>query len=328
MPKTFFLQIVLIFIAIYIALNIIILLRSNIKEKKISSFSLSKRDFDEATILEKISHYLWKIVHIFTNLLSRNKFLVKYSARYEKYIYIKEEKYKSSIDYVTVKIFMVILSCLVYLILILVDVFSLNIFILLIFIIIGFVIPDFFWELLFVNKCKKISNSLYESIIILDDNITKTNIYNAINKAIESTNDELSDEYLRILTDLSYNISLYQAFKRFYERTKIPEIKIIYHLLNVEQENLKEVFSTVRSEFAYMDKVNSSKLHTNIILNVLNLVFIFIPIILALIISILDINYFKTILSSSLGVILIEVIVIFYIILFYFIKLIGGNTHE
>ena len=325
MSKAFILQLIIIFIVVYIAVSIFIILLGNKKEKRISNYSLSKKDFDNTTFLEKLSHFLWRIVHLFTNKLSRNKKVIKYSSRYEKYIYIKEEKYKSPIDYFTVKIFTIILSCLIYLVLILIDVLPFNILILFIFIIIGFVLPDFFWELLFIKKCKKVSNGLYESIIILDDNISRTNIYNAINKVINSTSPEIADEYQRILTDLSYNISLYQAFKRFYERTKIPEIKVIYHLLNIEQEDLKSVFSLIRNEFSYIDKANSSKIHTNIILNILNLIFIFIPILLVFIISILDINYFKTILSTSVGVILIEVIVVVYIVLVYFIKLVGGD---
>ena len=329
MSKSFILQIVLIFIATFIAINILLILIRNKKEKRISSFSLSKKDFDETTFLEKLSHFLWKIVHLFTNRLSKRKLLVKYSSKYEKYIYIKEEKYKSPIDYVTVKIFMVLLSCLVYLILILVDIFPLNIFVLFIFIIFGFVLPDFIWELLFIKKCKKVSNSLYESIIILDDNLSRTNIYNAINKVIESTDEEIADEYLRILTDLSYNISLYQAFKRFYERTKIKEIKTIYNLLNVDQEDLKSVFSMLRKEFAYMDKINTNKLHINVILNILNLIFIFTPIILVLIITIIDINYFSNVFASSIGSILIEVIILLYFILLFFIyKIIRGDNNE
>lgn len=329
MSKSFILQIVLIFIICYIAINLLLIFLSNRKEKRISSFSLSKSDFDNTSFFEKISHFLWKIVHFFTNKLSRKKHLVKYSSRYEKYIYIKEEKYKSPIDYVTVKIFMVILSCIIYLILILFDVFPINIFVLIVFIIIGFVLPDFIWELLYIKKVNKVANSLYESIIILDDNISKTNIYNAINKVIESSDEELADEYLRILTDLSYNISLYQAFKRFYERTKIAEIKTIYNLLNVEQDDLKSVFSLIRKEFAYMDKINSNKLHINIILNVLYIIFITIPIILVLTIFIIDSSYFMNVLSTSVGTIIIEVLILLYFMLFFFIyKIVRGDKYE
>ena len=153
-----------------------------------------------------------------------------------------------------------------------------------------------------------------------------TNIYNAISKVIDVTDSAISDEYQRILTDLSYNISLYQAFKRFYERTKIEEIKIIYNLLNVEQEDLKSVFSLIRNEFKYMDKVNTNKLHIDVILNVLNLIFIFTPIILVLIITLIDINYFNNVFVTPIGSILIEVIILLYFVLLFFIyKIIRGD---
>ena len=138
---------------------------------------------------------------------------------------------------------------------------------------VALLLPDLIWKLLYIKKCQIISQTLFESIIIIDDNLPKTNIYNAINKVTDLMDENIADEYQRILTDLSYNITLYQAFKRFYERTQLPEIKIIYHLLNVESDDLTSTFKRIREEFEYYDKQNNNKNNTKNIVTFLKVIY-------------------------------------------------------
>ena len=322
MNRSLIFQAILLFITLVILFNIINIIISSRKEKRISDFALSKKDFDNTTFFEKITHVLWSIVHNISIILTKNNFLVKKAVKYEKYILIKEEKYKSPIDYMTVKILTVLMLLILFVVLVVFEVIPFNILLLILFIIFGAILPDLVWQLSYVKKCEKISKKLYESIIIIDDNLSKTNIYNAINKVIDSLDEAIADEYMRILTDLSYNISLYQAFKRFYERTKIPEIKIMYHLLNVEQDNLELVFSQIRSELVYVDKINSSRNSTDKILNIMKIVYIFIPIIFIVSIIIINPSYFNNIINSFIGIILLEVVFVIYIIQVFIIKLV------
>ena len=314
MPKTVILQCIVLFISLVILFNIISIIITNRKEKRISSFSLSKKDFDNTTFFEKISFVLWNIVHRVSNILNKRNYFVKSAIKYEKYILIKEEKYKSPIDYITVKILTVILFVVFYSILFVFEVLPFNIIFIILFTLVGVLLPDLIWQLLYYKKCEKISKKLYESIIIIDDNLAKTNIYNAINKVIDSLDEAISDEYQRILTDLSYNISLYQAFKRFYERTKIPELKIIYHLLNVEQEDLKLVFSKVRDEYMYIDKLNNSKNSINNILSIMKVVYTCIPLVLIMLVIIINSSYFSNVFNSIVGILSIEILFIIYLL--------------
>ncbi|MBR1416633.1 MAG: hypothetical protein IJ572_02320 [Bacilli bacterium] len=318
--KQLIIQLLIIFIIIIIFYNIVRIIRTNSKEKRISEFSLSKKDFNENSILERFNLIIWNIIHNISNILSRSNLFLKKAIKYEKYILIKEEKYKSSIDYVTIKYLNIILAITLYFLIILLFTLKFNIFILIIFIILGLFLPDFLWKLSYINKCKNISSRLYESIIILDDNISKSNIYNSINKVINESSEEISDEYQRIFNDLSYNLTLYQAFKRFYERTKIPEIKTIYHLLNVEQDNIEKTFHLIRKEFEYIDKQNDYKHNTNIILNVLSSVFVLIPLLLIIFITIINPDYFKLVISSLFGIVILIVIELLYIALIFSIR--------
>ena len=313
MDKTTIFQYIILFIALIITFNIISIIITNRKEKRISDFSLSKKDFDNTTLLEKINHVFWNIIHHISNVLTKNNYFIKKATFYEKYIFIKEEKYKSPIDYIAVKMITFIFFVLLYVLFVFIELIPFNVFTILLALIIAILLPDFIWKLSYIKKCQKISQKLYESIIIINDNLPKTNIYNAINKVIDLMDENIADEYQRILTDLSYNITLYQAFKRFYERTKIPEIKIIYHLLNVESDELELTFNRIRKEFEYIDKQNNNKNNTNNIVSVLKIIYMIIPILLVVIISFVSPMYFKEILKSYLGIVLLQIIFTVYI---------------
>ena len=314
MNKATVFQYVILFVVLIIAFNIVSILITNRKEKRISDFSLSKKDFDDTTALEKVFHFLWNLIHNISNILTKNNYFLKRATSYEKYIFIKEEKYKSPIDYIAVKIITFIAFILLYILFIFIELVPFNIFTVLLCFLIALLLPDLIWKLSYLCKCQKISQKLYESIIIIDDNLSKTNIYNAINKVIDSMDENIADEYQRILTDLSYNITLYQAFKRFYERTKIPEIKFIYHLLNVESDDLETTFKRIRKEFEYIDKQNTNKNNTFNIINILKIVFMIIPILIVLFISFINPSYFKELFSSYLGIVVLEVTFLIYII--------------
>ena len=313
MNKATIFQYVILFITLIIVFNIISIIVTNRKEKRISDFSLSKKDFDNITFLDKMFHGFWNVIHHISNLLTKNKYFLKKAISYEKYIFIKEEKYKSPIDYIAVKIMTFILFTILYVVLIFVELIPLNIYTVAIFLIISLSLPDIIWKLKYIKKCQKISKKLYESIIIINDNLSSTNIYNAIKKVVDLMDENIADEYQRILTDLSYNITLYQAFKRFYERTKISEIKTIYHLLNVESENLEFVFKRIRKQFEYIDKQNSSIARTNNIVTSLKVLYLFIPILLVVILLLINPSYFSNILNSYMGIVLLQVTFVIYI---------------
>ncbi len=320
--KMLILPIIGIILALILIFNLIKIVNKNRKEKRISEYSLSKKDFDDTTIFEKIIHFIWKLVHYLSNLISQSKYFVKKSSKYEKYILVKEEKYKSPIDYFTVKIITLIIVLILYFGLVLTESINFNIIMLVVTIILSYCIPDFMWNMSYNQKCNDIRNKLYESIIIIDDNLSKTNIYNAINKVIDQLDDSISDEYQRILIDLSYNISISQAYKRFYERTKIKEIEIIYNVLNVDQSNLEDAFKIIRNQFSYYDTLNNNKESNNTLINIFKYTFISIPLLLVLLINILDSSYLKILISDAYGVLIIEILAILYILLILILNLV------
>ena len=298
-----------------ITLTIFNITKSAIREKRISDFSLSKSDLEDESMIEKISKTFWHIIHFLSNNLGKSHTLEVLSKDYEKYIMTKEENYKSTLDYMTIKILLTITSIVLIMTLMLLNIIPSNYIILALSVIIGFILPDIVWSLNYVNKCHKISNHLYESIIIIADSLNRCNIEESISKVINELDGPIQDEYKKILIDLTYNINVADAFKRFYKRTKIKEIKTIYHILDINNDNLIESFNLIREEFDIINEKNNITSNINSILNIMSYVYILIPLVLVLMILIINPNYFLIIKQYASGSLYLILILMVYIML-------------
>ena len=72
------------------------------------------------------------------------------------------------------------LSIVLVVLLIIMEALPNNMLLLVLFMILGFFLPDGFWLINYYIKCGDISKKLYQSIIIISDNLNKVNISDAI----------------------------------------------------------------------------------------------------------------------------------------------------
>lgn len=318
-------QILLIIIVIIMALIIIKITRAYFKERRIANFSLNKKDISDISLFEKINNYYWHLIHRLSDNLGNYKLLEEWANNYDKFILTNEGNLKSNIDYITIKVITSMFSIILVVLLILLGTLPNNLFILVLFILLGFYIPDLFWNLNYLYKCNNIFEKLYESIIIMSKSLKKYNIEDSIINVIDSLYGPIQDEYKKILIDLSYNISIKEAYLRFYERTKIKELKNIYHILDINSDNLNEAFELIRIEFDYLNKKNDITSNISSAVNVLSSIYLLIPIVFIVMVLIVYPNYFDVINNYPAGYIVIIILGLIYVLLFLAIKSIKGD---
>jgi Flp pilus assembly protein TadB len=313
-----------------ILILIIIIIISNIistvqKEKRIADYALSITSDDDTSLLTKLNHAFWSFIHQSSKSLGKSKILDALAHDYDKYILIDEENYKSGIDYLTVKIMTTIISVIALIILILVNLIPSNLLILILFIILGYVLPDLFWSFNYNIKCHDIQTKLYQSIILISDNLKNNTIDEAINKTILELDGPIKEEYRRILLDMSYGLDINTAFKRFYERTKISEVKIIDDVLAINAQDIKKSFALIRTKFEYLQTKRDIIDPVNSALNILSNVYLLIPVIFILMVVIIYPDYFKIVTKVSTGYIVICSLILLYVTLVIVIKWIGDE---
>lgn len=318
-------QLILIIIIFISALIIYKITRAYIKERRIAIFSLNKKDVLDISLFEKINRVFWRFIHKLSNHLGNSKLLSEYANDYDKFILTNEGNLKSNIDYITIKVITSIFAVILVVVLILLGTLPNNLFLLVLFILIGFFVPDLFWHLNYFYKCNSIFEKLYESIIILSKSLKKYNIEDSIVNVIDTLHGPIQDEYKKILIDLSYNIPIKEAYLRFYKRTKIKELKNVYHILDINSDNLKEAFDLIRVEFDYLNKKNDITSNVNSVVNVLSSIYLLIPITFIIMVLIVYPDYFDIVNNYPAGYIVIIILALLYVLLFLAIKSIKGD---
>ena len=74
------------------------------KQKRLIKFSITTNDLDQKTIFEKLEDLYGSIIRKISKVLKRSKIIVKYSKKYNKYIFLDSFYLKEGIDLISNKI--------------------------------------------------------------------------------------------------------------------------------------------------------------------------------------------------------------------------------
>ena len=109
-----FLQILLIFIPVGVAIYLIRLSKSLSLEKRLADFAITSVKDNDVSFFDRLNFYVWKFIHLIAKVCKHSVLLRKYGLKYERFIPSNERNKKEGLDYVAIKI----LFCLVVLLLI------------------------------------------------------------------------------------------------------------------------------------------------------------------------------------------------------------------
>ncbi len=312
------LQFILILIPLSVAIYLFRLSRTLRLEKRLADFAITSVKEDEVSFFDKIGGYSWKIIRKLSKLLKKSAVLRKYGEKYDKFILFDKRDLKEGIDYVTIKFLLSFLVFFLGVISLIMYYQDFEIMILILVAVIAFFIPDLYLNLSFNQKRKKIKDDLLKAIIIMNNAFGSNK---SIMQAIEIVKTELDgpiqDEFEKIYLDITYGLSLDVVFKRFYERVKIDDIKYItssLNLLNKTGGDIIRVFS--RLEKSILNKKNLEN-ELRSLTSSSRFVFRFLgvlPIVLVLIILALNPDYFKPLIASLGGIMVLLIIILLYIL--------------
>ena len=108
-----FLQILLIFIPVGVAIYLIRLSKSLSLEKRLADFAITSVKDNDVSFFDRLNFYVWKFIHLIAKVCKHSVLLRKYGLKYERFIPSNERNKKEGLDYVAIKI----LFCLVVLLL-------------------------------------------------------------------------------------------------------------------------------------------------------------------------------------------------------------------
>ncbi len=310
-------QIISITLLVFLIVVLLRLSKALKYERRIDPFSLDPIDYD-LSFFDKVFILLWRLIRFISGVLSKSKLINKSSMKYDKYISFEEKDIKSGVDYISLKVLLVIGVDSLYFLSLMFRYSKYNSITLLLASILAFYLPDLYLSNNYRRRKKLVEDDLLKAIIIMNNAFKSgSNVTQAVEIVIEELDGPIKDEFKKIYIDINYGLSLDVVFKRFYDRVKLDDAKYLtssLSLINKTGGNIVKVFSLI--EKAFFDK---KKLRNELKSLTAQSVFVFrflllLPFIFVLLILILNPAYFQPLFQYKIGMLVIGLIVLLYML--------------
>ena len=319
--------IIKIVIILVIFIFAVLLLRYSIaqkKERRISSYSLLPLKDNNIPLGDKIKKFYLLLVKKNRKYLKRINYFNKKSKKYEKYIKYKHRDEIVAIDFITNKLIITLLFVLLAFLSSIFNDKGLTIVSLLVNLILGYYLLDVFLFFYYKRQTKLIDNELLRAIIVMNNAFKSgKSTLQALNIAASELPEPISDEFKKMYLDMKYGLSVDAVFDRFAKRVDLEEAVYLSSsltILNKTGGNIVEVFSSIERTLFDKKKLNEELKNISASPNMIIKVLFIIPIVFVLIIYILNPNYFKPLFESTLGYMIIGIIVLMFIIYVVLLK--------
>ena len=293
-------------------------------DKRLGKYSIKSKKNVEHSLFDYIYNYYNQIQNKLIKILSKSSSLCEYSKKYEKYIDRHKNKRFNPMTYVAAKF---ICALLILILVIVTDALqnaTINFLEIVIGLLIGFYIPDIILIGRKILIKKTIENDLLQAITIMNNSFKSgRSIVQTIEIVSEELDGPLKLEFMQMVKDLDYGLTLENVFERLEERVKLDELKYIstsLSILNKTGGNIVKVFSSIEKTFFNNRKLDEELKNLTTSSNFLYRVLTFIPIVFAFVIYILDPSYFNPLFTSMIGYLILGMVVLLYITYIFVVK--------
>lgn len=291
-------------------------------EKRIGKYAINSVKDNELSFFDQIHLFFYGLVKSFSKFLKRFRMMRKNSKKYLKYIkYSKKDEY-DPIDFMSIKVLILLTSLCFCIIFSLAKYSNLNYYVIALSLL-SFYILDIILKFEYENRKKIIEDDLLKAIMIMNNSFKSgKNIHQALEIVVKELNGPIQDEFKRILVDIRYGLSFDVAFSRFYKRVVIEDVKYITTsliLLNKTGGNIVNVFNNIEKSILnrrkMKDELNSLTSAAKLMFKIL----VILPILMVVIITLLNNNYFMPFFKHPFGILIFFLIIVLYFSYLYVI---------
>lgn len=317
-------QVLLILVVIITFIITVRILTSIKKEKRIINFSITALSDKPTSFTLKVQSIYYSLIKGISKRISKSKVLTDYSKRYEKFVEVDSKYKETSLDFVSKKILFSICAVLLMIISNILKFKMFSFIQITVSFLVGFFILDVFLKIKEKRMKKRIEQDFLKAVIIMN-NAFKSG--RSIMQAVELVSTELegpiSNEFKKILIDLTYGLDLQVVFDRFASRVKLEEVKYMASslvILNQTGGKITKIFSSIERSFIERKRIKDEMESTLALSNFVFKVLVAIPFLIFIFIYFLDPTYFVTFITSVIGNIILIAIILIYIVYIILVK--------
>lgn len=316
-------EIVIVIILFIIITLLVKLVISKKKVKRVSFYAMEPIHDNSIPLIDRLIKVYFSLLSKCRKYIKRVDYFNRKARKYDKYIKYKHRDNITSIDFITNKLVIMVL----FLILAIISsIFTtgINLFALVIDAIIGWYLLDIFLVIYYKRQTKLIENELLRSIIVMNNAFKSgKSTLQALKIASLELPEPISDEFKKMYLDMKYGLSVDTVFDRFAKRVNLEEATFLSSsltILNKTGGNIVLVFSSIERTLFDKKKLNEELKNISAGPNMIIKVLFIIPIIFTLIIYILNPEYFNPLFESTLGYMIVGIIVVMFIIYVLLLK--------
>lgn len=293
-------------------------------DRRLGKFSVESINYDIESLFDVIINIYVKMRGYLNRFLYKSKYFKEYALKYEKYIDKTNPNRRDPMNYVSTKFICAFIILFLVFVNNVLQQNPISFYQSLTGFLLGFFIPDLF--LFGKNKLieKQMENDILKAITIMNNSFKSgRSILQTLKIVSDEIEGPLKDEFQKMHRDLSYGLDIETVFERFSSRVKLSEVKYItasLSILNKTGGNIVKVFSsiekTVFNDRKLKEELNNLSASAKLLYRVLTIM----PIVFILVIYLLDPTYFIPLFKSSLGIMILLVIVIIYIAYIILVK--------
>lgn len=314
----FIIQTIIMVLLAFIIFYLILYNNSLKLEKRISKYSIESIKNDSVSLFDLIYNEYKKLITYITKIFNKSVIIKKYASKYNKYITYENDKDIVAMDYVSNKVLICILFILIIIFARIIEGIFPSFIDIFISALLGFFSIDIYFKFYDYIKKKQIEQDLLNAIIIMNNAFRSgRSTMQAIEIVARELKGPISQEFKKMHLEISYGLSLDVVFERFSKRVESEEVSYItssLSILNKTGGNIIKVFSSIEKMLFNKRKLKQEMKSLTSSAKMISKILLIMPFVFVVVISLLNPTYFTPLFNTSLGNILLIVIVIIYIL--------------
>lgn len=316
--NVFIIQTIIMVILAFIIFYLIIYNNSLKLEKRISKYSIDSIKDKPISLFDLLHDEYSKMILRMSKVLKKSVFISKYASRYNKYITYENDKDACAMDYVSNKIYICLLFVFIIFFARIIEGIYPSLLDLLVSVLLGFYSLDIYFRVYDYIKKKQIEQDLLNAIIIMNNAFRSgRSTMQAIEIVATELKGPIRQEFRKMHLEISYGLSLDVVFERFSKRVDSEEVNYItssLSILNKTGGNIIKVFSSIEKMLFNKRKLKQEMKSLTSSANMISKILLILPFVFAAFITILNPSYFLPLINTTLGNILLFVIIVVYLL--------------
>lgn len=316
-------QTVIICVLVAVSLFILYLKKSINLEKRIAKFSIDPLDDKSKSLFDKFLVKYYKVVKHVKSRIENFKTVKKYAKNYDKYVGVVNDVYKDGIDFVANKIIIAFTFIFIAIFSKAIQYDLLRFYEICLPLLAGFFIPDIVYKFSYKKYCAILENDLLQAIMIMNNAFKSgRSITQAIYLVTTELKGPIANEFKKVYLEINLGLSIEVAFERLKERIPLEEVNYLtasISILNKTGGNIIKVFTSIEKTLFNKKKLKLELLSLTGSSKIISYVLFCVPVLFIAFISILDPTYFVPFFTTTLGFILLGIMLLIYVLYIVFV---------